>query len=138
MERRYEITHYYEAELTNKSIKALNVMFRYRACYSSLCFNFYNFGTYYHTIVTDCLYQNYIFFVYYYKFFKLKINWFQMKKLFQRVSTFDKYQTFTIDEKSWKDPLKFNPNRFLHEETQKRHPFCFVPFVYGVRNCIGK
>lgn len=45
--------------------------------------------------------------------------------------------TLQRNPKHFPNSEKFGPNRFLCENVKKRHPYAYIPFSAGKRDCIG-
>lgn len=45
--------------------------------------------------------------------------------------------SFHYDEEIFENPMEFDPERFSHENKQKRHQYAHIPFGEGPRICIG-
>lgn len=66
--------------------------------------------------------------------FKLSSGHFIPEKTIINISIYGLHRSVQI----WDEPDKVDPDRFLPENSAKRHPFSYIPFSAGPRNCIGK
>lgn len=48
------------------------------------------------------------------------------------------YVALHRNEQYWKDPLRFDPDRFSPENVAKQHPYAFTPFSMATRSCLGQ
>ena len=59
-----------------------------------------------------------------------------INELLQTLVMMEFYAT-SRSEKYFKDPLEFNPERWLRE-SKEAHPFSHLQFGFGPRMCVGK
>lgn len=59
-------------------------------------------------------------------------------KIFKDHSLLINIYSLHRNEDYWERPTEFNPYRFLTDDYLQRHPYSYIPFSAGPRNCIGQ
>ncbi|KAG1686102.1 Cytochrome P450 3A1 [Nymphon striatum] len=65
---------------------------------------------------------------------------YDLGSIFLPKGTVVKFSPYSMhrDPEFWPNPDEFDPERFLGENVKNHHPYAYLPFAHGPRNCIAK